>query len=260
MDARRKEYLNSIFREDPNLDLPKLSDLNTDDLHYIAGIANWDIQAPHLQWIVEQEHCSEATALMIFWMAQPQDYTSYKWDQNAKYDQDVYDLIKTIIVNFEKGFYKKSDIHYNPEIDIPTEDVIPTCMYQPTKGEEPYSIYDEAEIHSWFGDYFENQISRCDSTMDLYGIGCYISDPDKARLILDHPLCDKGVALMIFWRLNTYANTFIDGTTLKSELISKIESNEYPEILAYNPLKDKTVKVLKPKNKWEIPAKMKLSV
>ncbi|WP_459190288.1 DUF4274 domain-containing protein [Parabacteroides sp. APC149_11_2_Y6] len=58
-----------------------------DELHYLANVVNWDIHIPILVWIVKQAICSEATALMIFWQAQPQDYIIYKWNTTRIYVQ-----------------------------------------------------------------------------------------------------------------------------------------------------------------------------
>ncbi|NDV94631.1 DUF4274 domain-containing protein [Dysgonomonas sp. 521] len=260
MDEQRGLYIEQTFREDPNLDIGALSKLDTYDLHYLADIVNWDIQVPHLQWITEQPLCSKATALMIFWRAYPQEYQRYKWDANAKSDQDVFDLIKTIITNYEKGFYSESDIHYSPQDDMGEPELIPDIMFQAVSGEEPYSLYESLEVLSWFGEYLETRIERCHSAMELYGIACHITKPEAAEHILKHPMCDKGIALMIFWRLNAYANIFAASDLLQQEIITKIQNDQYPEVIAYNPKKDKEVKVVKAKNKWEIPEIMKNKV
>ena len=71
-----KQYIDNHIVENPNIDLNKLSVLTEpDELHYLASVVNWDIHIPLIEWIVKQSICSEATALMIFWQAQPQDFT-----------------------------------------------------------------------------------------------------------------------------------------------------------------------------------------
>lgn len=169
-----QQYIDNNIVENPNIDLSKLSVLTQpDELHYLASVVNWDIHIPILEWIVKQAICSEATALMIFWQAQPQDFTVYRWNETQiKEDITVFHLIKIIIINYTNGFYLKTDIHYNPANDKKDIFVIPNFMYKDVKGEEPYSIYDEQDVKSWFGEYLNKQINSCSSTMDLYGIAC----------------------------------------------------------------------------------------
>ena len=95
-----QQYIDNNIVENPNIDLSKLSVLTQpDELHYLASVVNWDIHMPILEWIVKQAICSEATALMIFWQAQPQDFTVYRWNETQiKEDITVFHLIKIIII------------------------------------------------------------------------------------------------------------------------------------------------------------------
>lgn len=104
-----KQYIDNHIVENPNIDLNKLSVLTEpDELHYLASVVNWDIHIPLIEWIVKQSICSEATALMIFWQAQPQDFTVYRWNETQiKEDISVFHLIKIIIINYINGFYLK---------------------------------------------------------------------------------------------------------------------------------------------------------
>lgn len=228
-----KQYIDNCIVENPDIDLNKLSVLTqSDELHYLASVVNWDIHIPILDWIVKQAICSEATALMIFWQAQPQDFTVYSWDTTQiKEDTAVFQLIKAIIYNYTTGFYLKTDIHYNLANDKNDTSDIPAFMYKDVKGEEPYSIYDEQEVKSWFGEYLNKQINSCSSTMDLYGIACYLpvlGNIDTVFHILRNPLCDKGIAFMLFWRFEP-----IVSDNIRKELISEICQKNYPEIIEY---------------------------
>ncbi|MCY1132354.1 DUF4274 domain-containing protein [Bacteroides fragilis] len=111
-----KQYIDDCIIENPDIDLNNLSVFTQpDELHYLANVVNWDIHIPILDWIVKQAICSEATALMIFWQAQPQDFTVYKWNATRiNEDIAVFQLIKVIITNYTNGFYLKTDLHYNP--------------------------------------------------------------------------------------------------------------------------------------------------
>ncbi len=217
-----------------------------------------------MQWIAESNLCSEATALMIFWLAQPQDYTRYRW--NAKklpeYDDiDVFDLIRTILENYKKGFYKKTVISYDPKEDMPESIVIPDIMYQPTKGEEPYIYYEKKEIDSWFGEYLYNKIYRCDNAIDLFNIASLLGYNREIKIyeqIINHPFCDKGIALMIFWHLKTFVNPYAI-EQISEEIIRRFHNNEYMEVLRYDPKEDSAVEIQR-KEKWIIPDSMKKAI
>lgn len=104
-------------------------------------------------------------------------------------------------------------------------------MYKDVKGEEPYSIYDEQDVKSWFGEYLYKQINSCSSTMDLYGIACnlpLLGNIDTVFHILRHPLCDKGIAFMLFWRFEP-----IVSEDILKQFISEICQKNYPEIIEY---------------------------
>ncbi len=121
--------------------------------------------------------------------------------------------------------------HYNPINDRYNVFTIPDFMYKDVNGEEPYSIYDETEVRSWFGEYLNKQIDSCSSTMDLYGIACYLptlGNIDTVFHVLRHPLCDKGIAFMLFWRFEP-----IVSDSIRNELISEIYQKNYPEIIEY---------------------------
>ena len=67
--------------------------------------------------------------------------------------------------------------------------------------------------------------------MDLYGIACYLptlGNIDTVFHVLRHPLCDKGIAFMLFWRFEP-----IVSDSIRNELISEIYQKNYPEIIEY---------------------------
>lgn len=220
-------------------------------LHDIAGRCLFEIQ----QWIVESNLCSEATALMIFWNACPTDFLNYSWNKKTGNDIDVFNIIRTVINNFEKGFYLKTDISYNPSEVILKTNFIPEVVLQASKGEDPYIYIDKKEIHSWFGDYLDNKIERCDTTIELYNIAVSLKNRDIAvyEKILEHPLCDKAIALIIYWLLDKYSNYSLyaeDWPVIKpilEKIVYKLLNNEYEEVLTYDP--NKEVKPIK----WRIP-------
>ena len=260
----RQEFIEAHFDEADEPTREEFQQLTTSaELHYVAYNHNWDSGLEVLQWIAESDLCSEATALMIFWVAQPEEYTEYSW--NAKKlpnysDIEIFDLIRTIIENFKKGFYKKTDIAYDPKEDMPESDIVPEIMLQATSGEETYIYYDEKEVASWFGEYLDNRIYRCDNEIELFNIGALLKYKglEIYQKVLNHPLCDKGTALMLFWRLRNYANPY-GIEKISKEIIRKFENNEYREVLKYDPKEDTEIKIQR-KEKWTIPNEMKKAI
>jgi hypothetical protein len=259
----RQDFIELYFNEAEEPDKEIFDTLKTpEELHYLADHWDWEDGVDVLQWIVESPLCSEATALMIFWQAQPNDFTEYSWKAKKLPDGDIemFNLIRTIVDKFECGFYAKTSITYDPICDMPDEIIIPEIMYQATTGEETYFYYDEKEIRSWFGEYLDNKIARCDTALDLFNIAAFLrySNIENYEKILKHPLCDKGVALLIFWRLHTYCNMYCN-EELPKEIIEKMQTNQYQEVLYYDPNKDTEISINK-KQKWTIPAKLKCKI
>jgi hypothetical protein len=83
---------------------------------------------------------------MIFWRSQPSFYTRFLTPEETGWAADVFNLLKTIIDNFEKNFYKNENIFYDPTCDLSAEDPdykdpkakwdIPEFMKEPAKGED----------------------------------------------------------------------------------------------------------------------------
>jgi hypothetical protein len=258
LPADIKSFIDEHFLENPSPDYSRLSQLQSVEAwRYLADIANWDVHVPLLQRIAENKQCSEATALMIFWRAQPDEYTGYKWDaKNIAGDRAIFQLIKTIITNFGDRFYQRSNISYNPQEDRYEEVMLPAWMLQATRGETPYIYYDGNEVSAWFGEILESKISHCDNAMDLFNIASFVKDPEVAELILNNPVCDKGIALLLFWRLKTYAGAIVLG----SEIMQRIMSEQFPEVLAYDPAADKEIEMKAPRQYWQIPEMMQQKI
>jgi hypothetical protein len=193
-----KYFLNKQFCENDEPDKTVFNNITTsEELHYIAENYNWDNGTLVLEWIAESELCSEATALMIFWRGQPYDYTKYKYNaKSIEYvDMDVFNLIKNIMEKYKNGFYKKTSIKYDPEDDMPE------IMSMETNGEEPYIYYEKKEANSWFGDYVEILLMRCDNCMELYNIAYLMNIMTFGKnwkKLIEHKYCDKGIALFIY--------------------------------------------------------------
>ncbi len=261
----KQEFIDNHFNECDEPTRAEFDQLTTsEELHYLACNYNFDSGVNVLQWIAESEQCSEATALLIFWSAQPEEYTEYSW--NAKklpqsVEVEVFDLIRTIIENFKKGFYRKTDISYDPKEDMPESDIIPQIMLQSTNGEEPYIYYNDGEVDSWHDDYLDNQLYRCDNAIELFNIAGLLKYGRIIEIyhkVINHPFCDKGIALMCFWRLKNYANPYAI-EEISKDIIYRIENNHYKEVLRYNPQDDRDIKIQQVQ-KWIIPNEMRKAI
>lgn len=113
---------------------------NPSKLHFIAARYNLDNGIQLLKWIVESPLCDQGTAKLIFWKVGPSYYTQFNKDTVNKFDEGVYNLLRTIIRNFENGFYKKGNCAYNPSdyndanyINPNAQWSIPAVLKLPTK-------------------------------------------------------------------------------------------------------------------------------
>lgn len=223
----------------------------TQELHQLATQCFFYIQ----QWIVESPLCSEATALMLFWNNYPFEAIRRSWKTKKETDEN-FDIVKTVINNFEKGFYTKTAISYDPSEKIAQAPKIPTSVLQTSVGEEPYIYLDAQEVQSWFGEHLNNQIIRCDSTIELYNIAVSLKhrECEVYKTITEHRCCDKAIALMVYWllerysTLNRYAEDWLQIKPILDNIVYKLDRKEYLEVLNYDPVKE--VNPIK----WEIPS------
>lgn len=99
LTSEQKQFIDDHFYEtqaDHELDKQKFDSLTTPyELHYLADQHNWDDGVKVLQWVVESTDCSEATALQIFWWAQPMDFQNFKLAESLKnnYADETFSLI-----------------------------------------------------------------------------------------------------------------------------------------------------------------------
>ena len=152
--------------------------------------------------------------------------------------------------NFQKDFYKKTSIKFNPKDNIPEDENIPEIMFQETTGEEPYIYYDKKDAYSFSGDYLESLLAKCNNSMELYNIvDLILSDVlfNNYIKILEHKHCDKGIALLVYWKLRWIYN--LD----EQFIIGKIVDNKYSKIIKYKPDDYR-------KGKWKIPEIMKMEI
>ncbi len=66
-------------------------------------------------------------------------------------------------------------------------------------------------------------------------------------------MCDKGITVLVFWRLYNECLIYADIIEKLNELEGQIQSSQYTEVLAYNPQSDKKVTLYQRKIAWKIP-------
>jgi len=266
LTKKQKDFIDNNFYEDisdQKLQKNKFDLLSsTYELQYIVENHNWDNNLKLLNWVVTNKLCSESTALEVFWLSQPQDFLKYELTKKLKntYENEIFDLIKTILKNFNNHFYLKTDISFDITSYLNESLNVPDFMKVKTDGEIPYLYYNETDFKSWFGEYLINKISNCDTSMELYSIAYFVEKPNIAKLILNQSFCDKGIALMIFWRLKTYASLWSETEDVLQIIIEKIKNNKLRENISYNPYKDLNIEIKELKNKWGIPNIMKQKI
>ncbi|REC60605.1 DUF4274 domain-containing protein [Chryseobacterium pennae] len=259
LTSEQQNFINDNFYEgilQNELKESKFKQLTTsEELHYLATQHNWDDGVKVLQWIAESPVCSEATALELFWLAQPQDFQQYALDHTLKNESqnEVFTLLKILLKNYPNHFYQKTAIEFDPTSFCDSEFMIPDWIFQKTNGEESYIYYEESDVEVWFDREWENNIRWAKSTIELFNIAYFIEEPEYAALVLQNRFCDKGTAVLVFWRLYTECSLYTYTNTMLQGIINKIENNHYPEILSYNPQTDEKVDYKKKKIAWELP-------
>lgn len=239
-------------------------------LHYLAQNWSWETEegVQVIRWICESRNCSKATALLIFWLAQPQDYTAYRFGSKVPFDNGVFAIVQMIIRRYTGNEYQHYGIHYDPAAAMPDEDItIDDRFKAAVEGEETW--YDEDYIKSlyWYvPSELKGEIFRCGNIdylqMFADGLNEFKSPEYVAELVMHHPLCDKGIALLLYWRLllHYYTVCFTPPKAMMTfnvlqELGDKIVAGALPVKIAYAPLSDEKNKKLlgQEKQAWKIP-------
>lgn len=87
-----------------------------DDWHRVALSYNWDNGLSPLEWIVTRPTCDRATALVVFWMTEPDARLGYASPSDAKADhaESEWRLVKLIADRWRAGAYARSEIALDP--------------------------------------------------------------------------------------------------------------------------------------------------
>lgn len=120
------------------------TDAGPDDWHRFALGANWGMHDPQVfEWVGAQPECDKATALTLFWLAQPDFYVEHP---DAKAEQRR--LVELVRERWLEGGYHRAELAFDPKIDayLPdfdrlrmkvgglVDDALPSSMRQPLPG------------------------------------------------------------------------------------------------------------------------------
>jgi hypothetical protein len=87
-----------------------------DAWHIVATNWNWDYGRAPLLWIIRQNNCDIATALDVFFLADPSYYFQYGSDRSsvpADWRLEMYDFLAEIRLRLAQGFYRRSEIAFD---------------------------------------------------------------------------------------------------------------------------------------------------
>ena len=266
LSPAQKNFIDANFHEnisEQDLSRDAFEQLQTpQELDYLARQYNWDTGLKLLQWIAQSPLCSQATAAEIFWLCQPQEFQQYKLSQALKNpeNQQAFALIKTILQSFPAAYLHAPDLRFDPTPYLQQGLQIPSFMTEATQGEASYVYYDEDDVAGWFDSNWQAHIERADTSIELFNIAHFLDELEQAESILAHPLCDRGIATLVFWRLHKHCSIETRTPNMLRSIIACIETGAYPELLAYAPQEDSEVKIPASKAQWEIPPALKQAI
>jgi hypothetical protein len=107
------------------------------ELHTFVDYWNWGGENEAMRTVAEHPYCDAATALLIFWRADPQYYLQFPSRADVPdYLWDGFDLIQLIEERYLRGAYTSGGISFDPQTDvriaapIPGQRKIPARMMQ----------------------------------------------------------------------------------------------------------------------------------
>lgn len=120
------------------------TDAGPDDWHRFALGANWGMHDPLVfEWIGAQPECDKATALTLFWLAQPDFYVEHP-DAEAEHRR----LAERVRERWLEGGHHRAELAFDPDVDAYppdfdglrmkvgalVDDALPPSMRQPLPG------------------------------------------------------------------------------------------------------------------------------
>ena len=100
--------------------------------HFVATSLNWDFAEPALDWVVRQPDCDVATAVELFWLANPEESLCYPGIHAIGQGQGwVFEFLKYMVDRENDGQYRRRVISYNIDPYRPSS----VEYYEKTEGE-----------------------------------------------------------------------------------------------------------------------------
>jgi Domain of unknown function (DUF4274) len=126
-----------------------LSRQNPETWYWYARSWNWNNGTWLLNWIVQQENCNRATAQLIFWLGDPEQFLPLKerqnaltlvmlghntalntapygpedWNKSIEGNREVYELLSLILHNWKNGKYGSRSIYFFGFLKVLTGDL-----------------------------------------------------------------------------------------------------------------------------------------
>ena len=115
----REHFFEFSFKDDesdenPIPDFEIFKSLSAGEQYLLASEYNWDDGVIVLDWIIDSPKCDMGTAIMIFWMAEPDYYFDYTIDSVDEWAKDVWELLQKIITKMRNEEFVESKFEFNP--------------------------------------------------------------------------------------------------------------------------------------------------
>ena len=104
----------SIDGEEITPDFEVFQGLSSAEQYYLASIYNWDDGTTVLDWIIDSPKCDRGTAIMIFWMAEPDYYFDFTLETIDDWAKDVWLLLQKIISKMRNEAFTTSNFGFSP--------------------------------------------------------------------------------------------------------------------------------------------------
>ncbi len=142
-------FIELSFEKEKKADLESFKKLTSIELFYLADVYNWDDGVEILFWIIDSDKCDKGTASLIFWRAEPDFYIERTSETIPSYEKDVFELLKKIVLKFNKSSFSHNKFCFDPQTKIKNIDwnkdyqewgKIPIELSIKTKGFKPFYL------------------------------------------------------------------------------------------------------------------------
>lgn len=106
------------------------------ELHAFAYLWNWDNGVEPLRAVIEHPCCDLGTAMMVFWLGEPEDALL----GDLETDKDELQLLRAIDARMNAGGYATANIAFEPHVDWeeasqrPAAERLDARYYRPVTG------------------------------------------------------------------------------------------------------------------------------